>query len=277
MNDGRKNVPFAIDQEDDSDVFSSVEVQRADESTFSGGGEVFGGAATPTLRSSGALQAPRVATTPRVYVRLTVETSGEATDQVDVTYPTFTIGRHGCDLDLKDQYVSSAHAMITVKRDVVRLRDLGSHNGVFLRIADDMSLEDWDEIACGSQRFLFRTTWDAPSGAAGSPNAHTTPSMGGNLPADAVRLIQLYSGDQIGNVWRLGSHTTIGRRNADICEPDDDYLSDTHAVLQRRDGKVYIRDGNSQHGTFIRVLESVELIDGDVFQIGRTRLKIGVP
>lgn len=267
-------MPFTIGDADDSDVFSSVEVQRVDDSGISGGGEVFG-APQPSVRTSGALQAPR-AVAPRVVARLTVEPSGEPPRTIDVTTTNFTIGQYRCDLDLKDQYVSSAHAMISVQRDVVRLRDLGSHNGVFLRIADDMALEDWDEIACGSQRFVFRTTWDSVAPPS-NPGVTTTPSMGGNLPADAARLIQLYSGDQVGSVWRITDRATIGRRNADICEPDDDYLSDTHAVLQRRDGKVFIRDGNSQHGTFIRVLESVELIDGDVFQVGRTRLKISVP
>lgn len=281
MNDGRKNVPFALPDEDDEDVFSSVEVDRGDEvftSTTSGGVRTSQG--LPAVRSGsrqrGGSAAPHPGRAP-AGPRLTVESANRAgAKTVDVDRPVFLLGREGAHLSLKDEYVSDWHAQIHLEEGAAVLQDMGSENGVYLRIADDLQLEDFDEIVLGNQRFVFRTTWDVPP-APSSPYEKRTPVLGGNLPADAARLIQLYSGDQIGGVWRIGERLTIGRQNADVCEPDDTWLSSPHAAIERRGSQFFIKDARSQYGTYIRVLDSVELIDGDCFIVGRSRIKISYP
>lgn len=273
MNDGRKDVPFALDDEEDDEVFSSVEVQRAGEARAAATPGRSGPLSAPPISRSGALVAPRVA-----HPRLIVENSGQSGSRtVDITSPTFTIGGASeADLELPDDYASDFHAQIRIDGTRTVLQDLGSQNGVYLRIADDLPLEDFDEIITGMQHFVFRTTWDTPPPPR-NPHRQPAPTLGANPPRDAARLIQIFAGGQVGGVWRLASRLTIGRQHADVVEPDDPWLSAPHATIERRADKFFIKDTQSQYGTFIRLLDAVELIDGDVFMVGRSRITIHFP
>ena len=71
------------------------------------------------------------------------------------------IGTANCDMLLKDPFLSRWHAQIFYRDSQILLEDLRSHNGVFLRIADELLLEDGDEILAGRQRFLFQTSFDS--------------------------------------------------------------------------------------------------------------------
>lgn len=286
MNDGRKNVPFALPDDDEQDVFSSVDLDRDE--------EVVSSAPAPKFRTSQGLPAvatshppapssapaPGRAPTPAQsrHPRLTVEAANMSVARnVDIDRPLFLIGGEGAHLALQDDYVSQWHAQLRVEDGTVVLEDMGSANGVYLRIADDLQLEDGDEIVVGNQRFIFRTSWDPAPPAAHGPFAPNTPVQGGNLPPDAARLVQVYSGGVTGGIWRIHERVTIGRQNADVAEPDDPWLSSPHATIERRGTKFFIKDARSQYGTFIRVLDSVELIDGDCFVVGRSRIKITYP
>ncbi len=71
------------------------------------------------------------------------------------------IGRDAGDVRFPaDRYVSGKHATLSVDKDKVTLRDMGSSNGTWLRIRKRVSLEAGDEIYAGSQ--VFRVTF--PSG-----------------------------------------------------------------------------------------------------------------
>ncbi|MFW6054067.1 MAG: FHA domain-containing protein, partial [Persicimonas sp.] len=72
----------------------------------------------------------------------------------------FLIGTESCDLELEDGFVSRWHAQLFERDGALVLQDLASQNGVYLRIADDLALEDGDQIVIGEQRFEFRTSFD---------------------------------------------------------------------------------------------------------------------
>ncbi len=69
--------------------------------------------------------------------------------------PSVTIGRAGCAINLGDDpYLSQAHAEIVVDADgSAKLRDLGSSNGTFLRIAvrSERMLHDGDMLRLGRE------------------------------------------------------------------------------------------------------------------------------
>lgn len=285
VNDGRKNVPFALPDDDEQDVFSSVDLPRSEgvppQPTYSTASGM------PAVQPEPQAAPAPVVTKPRTTggglkavrtPRLVVEAANIAsTRTVEVDRPLYLIGRDGADLPLADDYVSRWHAQLRVQDGTLVLEDLGSQNGVYLRIADEMQLEDYDEIVTGHQRFIFRRTWDTARPPHKSPFAVHTPIQGAAVPADATRLVQIYAGGIVGGVWRMKDSLVIGRQNADVTEPDDPWLSTPHAVIERRADTFFIKDARSQYGTFIRLLESVELIDGDCFVVGRTRIKVEYP
>jgi pSer/pThr/pTyr-binding forkhead associated (FHA) protein len=69
--------------------------------------------------------------------------------------PSITLGRAGCSVSLGDDpYLSQAHAEIVLEPDgTASLRDLGSSNGTFLRIAPggEAPLRDGDELRLGRE------------------------------------------------------------------------------------------------------------------------------
>ncbi len=71
------------------------------------------------------------------------------------TGPSITVGRAGCAVNLgEDGYLSQAHAEIVVEPDgSASLRDLGSSNGTFLRVApgSEAPLKNGDELRMGRE------------------------------------------------------------------------------------------------------------------------------
>lgn len=83
-------------------------------------------------------------------------------------------------------------------------------------------------------------------------------------------------GKRVGTV-KLVDGLTLGR--GDECElrPPDDYLSQTHARFNRRDGAWFIEDLGSTNGTKVndRLLTGpLEVRAGDEIQAGTTRLEL---
>ena len=68
---------------------------------------------------------------------------------------------------------------------------------------------------------------------------------------------------------RIVKETFIGRGMCDASYPNDALLSLRHAAVQKREGRVYLRDLESVNGTFLKQRQDVELNPGDVFVLGR--------
>jgi pSer/pThr/pTyr-binding forkhead associated (FHA) protein len=203
---------------------------------------------------------------------LVVRTPGGTMEtRYPIDVPRFLVGRENCDLELDDRFVARWHVQLFERNGALVLQDLNSRNGVFLRIADDLALEDGDQIVVGEQRFEFRTTWDnSPKRRDGDPDV-----LGASWAGTPARLIRYIEGDQIGGVYPLGQRLTIGSRETDICFPEDSLLSPSHVMIRRDKDRFLLRDTDSDSGTFIRIADAVELIDGDCFLVGRTRIRLG--
>lgn len=280
-------LPFPIDcdEEDEADVFSSAPSDASDvlssaapddygpwPTTSNTGGfgavgpaNIAGGAPEPTVGPPAATRRPWLTTQ---------HLEGGPQRRVEIRGNRFLIGQKGADLALTDQFVSPWHAQIYDDDGALVLEDMGSTNGVYLRIADDFVLEDRDEIVVGSQRLIFRTSWDPPA-TIGSGNV---PSLGAPRGASQpVRLMLCVEDGQFAAIYPVGDRISLGSRNADIALPYDTRLAAPHASIERRGTKYIVRDHGSAHGTFIRVRGAVELIDGDCFLVGRTSLSVFYP
>ena len=71
----------------------------------------------------------------------------------------------------------------------------------------------------------------------------------------------------------VGEETTIGRSGADICFPDDVYLSPMHAVVLWKEGKTMIRDLGSRNGSWVFISGPHKLVDSDLIMIGSQLLR----
>jgi len=72
-----------------------------------------------------------------------------------------------------------------------------------------------------------------------------------------------------GRTVAVTRETIIGRENCDLSYPQDMLLSPRHASVALRNGKLVLKDLNSQNGSFIRQRGDTELTPGDVFLLGR--------
>jgi pSer/pThr/pTyr-binding forkhead associated (FHA) protein len=72
-----------------------------------------------------------------------------------------------------------------------------------------------------------------------------------------------------GSPLQIVGGVSIGRANCEINFPDDSRLSDRHALLSNREGKLFLEDFGSLSGTFIKQRQDSELVPGDVFLLGQ--------
>jgi len=72
-----------------------------------------------------------------------------------------------------------------------------------------------------------------------------------------------------GRPLKIEGGASIGRANCEINFPEDARLSDRHALLSNREGKLYLADFGSTAGTFIKQKQDTELLPGDVFLLGQ--------
>jgi pSer/pThr/pTyr-binding forkhead associated (FHA) protein len=94
------------------------------------------------------------------------------------------------------------------------------------------------------------------------------------VPQIEASLVEIKPDGTAGRTVRLGKETIIGRLNCDISYPNDMLLSPRHSALGVREGKLYLRDLNSQNGAYIKQRQDAELSPGDVFLIGREIFRI---
>jgi len=72
-----------------------------------------------------------------------------------------------------------------------------------------------------------------------------------------------------GKTVPVAKEILIGRENCDLSYPQDTLLSPQHASIAVREGRLVLKDLNSEKGSYIRQRQDTELIPGDVFVLGR--------
>ncbi len=145
--------------------------------------------------------------------------------------------------------------------------------------------------ACGSTATTCGPARACPSAApVAPPPLHRWPSRPVprrlNIPESAMEGTVVFSGlraaprieakisekkpdGTFGKTVPITKETLIGRENCDLSYPQDTLLSPRHASVAVREGKLVLKDLNSQNGSFIRQRQDTELTPGDVFLLGR--------
>ena len=179
-------------------------------------------------------------------------------------------GRREGDVLLPDDgSVSPRHAAITVREGRIRIEDLGSTSGTFVRLRAPRALTFGDEIRLGRQ-LLRLEPMPRPSLPPGE-----APPWGSGDPGYRARLVQLLEGGGLGEVYPLrAGANAIGREQGDVTFPGDRYVSGRHARLDVDDAAVTITDLGSSNGTFLRVSGPAELAAGDQVLLGMQLLRV---
>lgn len=228
---------------------------------------------------------------------------GPAFPLADVT----DIGRtEGNVLLAEDRYISPRHARILRRGEHMFLRDLGSVNGIYIRIpsglgnalstppapgagvTDDANapamtappvsvlLQDQDLFLVGQQVLRFEAVNDAEEGF-GTASQHGTLLFGTPAAARYARLSQRTVEGVTRDVFYIRKvETVLGRESGDIVFTEDPFLSRRHAAIHydRETKRHTLADLGSSNGTFLQIREEVRLKDGDHFRMGQQLFRI---
>lgn len=175
----------------------------------------------------------------------------------------------------EDFFLSPEHALFTVQGNRLFVKDLGSVNGVFVRIKSPVQLEHGDCFLVGEQ--LLRLD-SAPFQEPG-PDANNTYSYSSPRPDARFRVVQLLAGGGEGRIVSAsGTALTLGREGSSMNFPNDRFISGRHARLDAASDShhIILTDTGSRNGTFVRIKGAVELFHGDYIFIGQQLLRVEI-
>jgi pSer/pThr/pTyr-binding forkhead associated (FHA) protein len=202
------------------------------------------------------------------------------------------VGRSEGDIVIADdRYVSPRHARVTLRGGAYFLRDLGSINGVFVRIpfvgrlgeetVPEQPLADQELFLVGQQVLRFEVVKHADEGF-GVASENGTLLFGTPAAPRYARITQRTVEGVVRDVFHVRkAEMVIGRESGDIVFTDDPFLSRRHAVLRVHgidaaspSGPTFgLADLGSSNGTFLKIRDEVRLQRGTHFRIGQQLLR----
>ena len=186
----------------------------------------------------------------------------------------FDIGRTEGQVSFPDDpYMSMRHARIQAGSAGFELVDLGSVNGVYLKIRKCVLLQDGDEFIMGglSLRFVVLEEWEKTVRPAVDRGVKI---LGSALPSAWGKLLVISQGGTVLECHYLTQpEIELGHSEADINFPYDLFLSNRHAQMKVDNDHVMLCDLGSTTGTFVRIQGSCTLRPQDVVMVGRHLLR----
>jgi hypothetical protein len=174
------------------------------------------------------------------------------------------IGRGTGALFDHDSYLSPQHARFTFQDGEVVLEDIGSLNGVFVKISNEEALGGSDIFRIGQELLRFDAILDPQLLEDG------TEIMGSPNPGYWGRLSVIMGPGLDGSAFPLmGEEMVLGRERGDILFSDDGYVSGTHAKICVREDGYFLNDLGSSNGTFIRITQPRKIGPGTFVLMGQ--------
>jgi len=223
---------------------------------------------------------------PIVRARLVrIAKDGSEGAQHPITAELTDIGRtEGNILLADDPYLSPRHARITLRANgdpnappALVLVDLGSVNGVFVRLRSPHPLAHGDLLLLGQQVLRFEAVTEL-EGARGPAMQHGVLLFGSPAPASRARLLQRTVEGLVRDVlYVVRDELVLGRESGDRAYPEDVFMSRRHAAVRREGSGYQLHDLGSSNGTFVQIHGEHVLRDGDQFRIGHHLFRVDVP
>ncbi|MGH1362704.1 MAG: FHA domain-containing protein [Calditrichia bacterium] len=116
----------------------------------------------------------------------------------------------------------------------------------------------------------------------GIPSSATERNIGTDFSGTSIEsgayLMRCLHDDLEGESFKLSRNTpmTIGRKQSDICFPQDMLLSDTHASIEYKNSRYILTDTNSSNGVFFKAAggKTLEIKTGCLIRIGKQFLQL---
>jgi pSer/pThr/pTyr-binding forkhead associated (FHA) protein len=127
---------------------------------------------------------------------------------------------------------------------------------------------------------VLRVVWaelKAPAPVPMAPPVAAAAAGRASRSGDAPRLRVVEPADQRGQSYDLADEVTVGRAAGCGVALEDVTVSQLHARIFRRDGRLWVEDLGSTNGTFVnrtKVAAPVALRRGDRLQVGNTVLEV---
>lgn len=213
---------------------------------------------------------PPVAAAPRAMLTL-IRPDGSEGGQHDLTQGINKIGRQFGTIFENDGYLSPTHAELDVAPTGAVVRDLGSLNGVFVKMTEEEEIQPGQVFRIGQE--LLRFDLVTPP----EPMPDGTEVMGSPNPGYWGKVTVIIGKDVDGSAYPLlGESVTLGRERGEINFPDDGYVSGLHAKVATRDGKVYLSDLGSSNGTFIKIAHERALTSESFVLLGQQLFRLNL-
>jgi pSer/pThr/pTyr-binding forkhead associated (FHA) protein len=198
----------------------------------------------------------------------------------DIADSQVDIGREEGSIVLpNDPYVSPRHARLRRQPGgQFTVRDLGSVNGVYVRLRRTEKLEHGDLVLVGLEVLRFELVSEAEK-ALGPALERGTQVFGSPASTRYARLNQRTIEGITRDVYSLyRDETIIGRESGDIVFTSDPFMSRQHAAIARDpyEGSFTLRDLGSSNGTYLAIRSEVSLQTGDHLRIGQHLFRLEV-
>jgi pSer/pThr/pTyr-binding forkhead associated (FHA) protein len=189
------------------------------------------------------------------------------------------IGREEGSITLpNDPYVSPRHARVHQQGGRTFIRDLGSVNGIYLRLTGPHPLQHGDLVLIGLEVLRFEFVTDAEKNL-GAAVEGGTQVFGSPATTRHARLCQRTVEGITRDVYTITrEETTLGRESGDIVFTSDPFMSRQHAVIKREPSTnaFVIHDLGSSNGTYVAIRTEVELRPGDHIRVGQHLFRLDV-
>lgn len=195
---------------------------------------------------------------------------GGQREEYPISEKGITIGRIGTDVVFpNDKTISPVHAKIRGSHGYVEVEDMGSLNGIFLRIKGEHILSEGDMFLCGDQYFRVSL---APSRI---PQAQFYQYASPHEKPILATITHIIADGYDGEVFPIKTLPFfIGRDEGDIRFGADRFMSRKHVVIYGNEMGLLLKDLKSLNGTYVRSQTILRLETGDTFMIGRHLFRI---
>jgi hypothetical protein len=198
-----------------------------------------------------------------------IRPDGTLGERLEIT-DGMVIGRNFGGIFAEDGYLSPDHARFTSEGGQLVIEDLGSVNGVYVRLVpnDPAPLQHGSVFRIGQEIIRFE---HIPA----ATEMNGTALLGGPNPGFLGRICLVLGPSTVGNCYCVppeGIH--LGRERGDIIFPDDGYVSGLHCRIHASGGNVVLIDLGSSNGTYLRLGSRSQLMPGSLVLVGQQLLRV---